>query len=115
MKMSHEARNLQLLFTYFQFSVLSGNFCRKDNFHYLPPSLSIGAAQKQNHRAVQLPRLLKAEKPQELRQTSFTFKYRSPPISKNAQARLVSNIRATNHYIYTSLNTLKAYSISLLR
>ena len=81
--MSHKAYNLQLLIIYFQFPVLSGNVCRKDNFHHLPPSLSTGTPQKQNQRAVQLPRPLKAEKAQELRQTSFTFKYRSPPIFKN--------------------------------
>ena len=81
--MSHKAYNLQLLIIYSQFSVLSGNVCRKDNFHHLPPSLSTGTPQKKNHRAVHLPRPLKAEKAQELRQTSFTFKYRSPPTFKN--------------------------------
>ena len=30
--MSHKAYNLQLLIIYFQFFVLSGNVCRKDNF-----------------------------------------------------------------------------------
>lgn len=59
----------------------SGNFCREDNFHHLPPSLSTGAPHRQNHRAVQLPGQLKAEKPQELRQTSFSLKYRSPPLA----------------------------------
>lgn len=31
-EMSHKAYNLQLLIIYFQFFVLSGNVCRKDNF-----------------------------------------------------------------------------------
>ena len=44
--MSHKAYNLQLLIIYSQFSVLSGNVCRKDNFHHLPPSLSTGTPQK---------------------------------------------------------------------
>lgn len=45
-EMSHKAYNLQLLIIYSQFSVLSGNVCRKDNFHHLPPSLSTGTPQK---------------------------------------------------------------------
>ena len=109
-KMSHKACNLQLLIVHFSFPRCHewpGNFWRKDKTqHLLPLSLSTYVPQKQNYRAVQLPRPLKAEKRQELCQTSFTFKYRSPIISSMFKVSLLQG---------TSLNISKVYSIFLLR
>ena len=60
-------------------------FVGKIIFTTFPLPFQLALLKKKNHRAVHLPRPLKAEKAQELRQTSFTFKHRSPPIFKNVK------------------------------